>query len=263
MDYNAGYTTGGQIINVTGWGFNSQNIAATVDGTACTVLAYTDSSFECEVGIASAASTIDVPTIGQHGLRKLLINSSLALDGDYVYLNNYQDMTKPDWTRETSLGLTLEVSPNIGDRFAHEFTGWFVAPATTNYRFYMSCNDHCHVKLDTTAGSTSNPTMLTYTDQWSYFREYYRSDDLSSTRKRISDWVSLTAGEHYYIEAAGIDGNWDDSFSVAVEIEQTAIAGHQHAMKEVQEVGVSLTQNFEKLRVTVHNPDSGKYVLNF
>ena len=86
---------------------------------------------------------------------------------------------------------------------------------------------------------------------------------MSSTRKRISDWVSLTAGEHYYIEAAGIDGNWDDSFSVAVEIEQTAIAGHQHAMKEVQEVGVSLTQNFEKLRVTVHNPDSGKYVLNF
>lgn len=165
----------------------------------------------------------------------------MSTTDDYVYLSNYQDLTKPDWTRETSLAMTMEVAPNIGDRFAHEFKGWFVAPATTNYRFYMACNDHCHVKLDTTPGSTSNPVSVTYTDHWSYFREFYRNDDLSSTRKRISDWVALTAGEHYYIEAAGIDATWDDSFSVAVEIEQTAITGHQHSIKEVQEIAISTT----------------------
>jgi hypothetical protein len=41
------------------------------------------------------------------------------------------------------------------------------------------------------------------------------------------------------------------------------MAGHHHAMKEVQEIGISLTQQFEKMRVTVINPDSGKFILNF
>jgi len=42
-----------------------------------------------------------------------------------------------------------------------------------------------------------------------------------------------------------VDGNWEDSFSVAVEIEQSAIVGHHHSMKEVQEIGVNITNRFE------------------
>jgi hypothetical protein len=78
MNYNSGYTTGGQIINVTGWGFNNPNITASLDGQSCTILSFKDDSFECQVGSKSAASVIDVPTIGQHGLRKTLINSSMS-----------------------------------------------------------------------------------------------------------------------------------------------------------------------------------------
>jgi hypothetical protein len=87
--------------------------------------------------------------------------------------------------------MNMESSPNIGDRFGHEFKGWFVAPATTRYRFYMSCNDHCKLWMDNTAGSTSSLTLLTTSNSWSGFREYWRSDDLSSNVKRISDWVTL------------------------------------------------------------------------
>jgi hypothetical protein len=64
---------------------------------------------------------------------------------------------------------------------------------------------------------------------------------LSSSVKRISDWVQLSEGQNYYVEGAGIDTTNSDSFSVAVEIEQTAMTGHYHAMKEVQEIGVSVT----------------------
>ena len=29
------------------------------------------------------------------------------------------------------------------------YRGWFVPPATTNYRFYNSCDDHCALRLGT------------------------------------------------------------------------------------------------------------------
>jgi hypothetical protein len=95
------------------------------------------------------------------------------LTSDYVYLSNYQDLTKPDWTREYSLALTMESSPNMGDRFGHEFKGWFVAPATTNYRFYLACNDHCELSLDSTAGSTTNAEKIVYSNHWCEAREYW------------------------------------------------------------------------------------------
>jgi hypothetical protein len=141
MTTNTGYTTGGNVLNVTGWGFDNPNITATADGKACPVLEHHESWFTCEVASSTSVSTTNTPTVGQHGLRKLLTNSSLASNNDYVSLTNYNDLTKPDWMRNMSLALTMESSTNLGDRFGHEYKGWFVPPATARYRFYMSCDD--------------------------------------------------------------------------------------------------------------------------
>ena len=89
MTTNTGYTTGGNVLNVTGWGFRNPNITATADGKACSVLEYSESWFTCEVASSTSVSTVDTPTVGQHGLRKLLTNSSLVTNNDYVNLNNY------------------------------------------------------------------------------------------------------------------------------------------------------------------------------
>jgi hypothetical protein len=90
-----------------------------------------------------------------------------------VSLDNYADLTKPDWTRDMSLSMNLESMPNIGDRFAHEYKGWFVPPASSRYRFYLACDDGCHLKLDSTPGSNSSATDIAYTNRYSEFRDYY------------------------------------------------------------------------------------------
>lgn len=46
---HTGYTTGGQQLTVTGYGFNSENIVAEVDGVACTVTSFSDEEFTCDV----------------------------------------------------------------------------------------------------------------------------------------------------------------------------------------------------------------------
>ena len=50
---------------------------------------------------------------------------------------------------------------------------------------------------------------------------------------RHSDWIPLIKGESYFIRGETAEAAGADYFSVAVEIEQTAIVGHHHAMKEI------------------------------
>jgi hypothetical protein len=140
MTSNSGYITGGQSITVTGYGFDSENIDAKLDGVDCVVRDQSNEGFTCDVQSADAASIVDVPSIGQHGIRKTLVDSSLS-GNDFVWFSSFDDLTKPDWTRDESLALQLEAPSGVGDRLAHEFKGWFVAPLTTNYKFYMACDD--------------------------------------------------------------------------------------------------------------------------
>ena len=51
---------------------------------------------------------------------------------------------------ETKLQTAFENSYKNYTRAGAVSNGWFKAPATGNYRFYMSCDDACKVWLDST-----------------------------------------------------------------------------------------------------------------
>ena len=216
---NSGFKTGGQELTVKGYGFDTGKIDAKVDGVPCNVTSFAKDQFTCEVQPAASASVVDVPHIGQHGIRRMLVNSSMNANQQYVWLDNFDDMTKPDWTRQESLAMNIEMPPNLGDRMSNNFTGWFVPPATTRYRFYMSCDDHCRLYLGNTPNSTVASKILDLNTAIN-FRDYWRAND---GKRRISDWISLTEGEHYFIQTSVAEGGGGDHFSVAVEIEQSAI----------------------------------------
>jgi hypothetical protein len=157
--------------------------------------------------------------------------------------------------------MTLESRVGRGDHIGYDFKGWFVAPATTRYRFSMTCDDVCRLFLDDTPGSTDNQTKILDTAYGGYRRFHYTADN----RKRVSDWVNLTEGEHYYINAQHGEWTGGDHLTVAVEIERdnSSAAGHHHSVREVQTVEIKIENNKDTFRVTVDNPDSGKYLLNF
>jgi len=75
-----------------------------------------------------------------------------------------------------------------------------------------------------------NIGSINHRDWWETSRSNYN---------RITEWLPLTEGEHYYIEAKHLEGSGGDHFSVAVEIEKSDAAGHHHTMKEVQYLSVS------------------------
>jgi len=50
----------------------------------------------------------------------------------------------------------------------------------------------------------------------------------------MTDWLSLTANESYFIQAYLAEWSGDDYLSVGVEIEQSKVQNHINSMKEVQ-----------------------------
>jgi hypothetical protein len=68
---------------------------------------------------------------------------------------------------------TLERHQNIGDYTGDLYRGWFVAPETANYKFYMSCDDQCIMKFNKNPMSTLDLTTLLTVTKASAYRDYW------------------------------------------------------------------------------------------
>jgi len=52
------------------------------------------------------------------------------------------------------LAMHFEAPKDDGDNIGNLYRGWFIAPATTNYRFYTVCDDHCAMRMAITPDQT-------------------------------------------------------------------------------------------------------------
>lgn len=148
---NTGYTTGGQILSVTGHGFNNQKITAQVDGVDCVVLTSSRAHFTCKVQ-PKAAISVDGDHKGQYGIRRKFVNEASGFSmGDID--------TK---TGVEKLSLQWETEHGVGDHIGNKMSGWFVAPATTKVRFYMTCDDTCSFDISKTADAAIDATVTDY-----------------------------------------------------------------------------------------------------
>ena len=133
-----------------------------------------------------------------------------------------------------SLSLNLESEWNFGETIASLYKGWFVPPADGRYRFYMTCDDKCKIEMASCPNTITPLTTLLDHDYYNNYRDYFAARNYEvGGRKTWSEWIELKKGEHYYLVGSHAEGYGGDSFSVAVEIEQSAIKNHHHSMKEI------------------------------
>lgn len=124
--------------------------------------------------------------------------------------------------------------------------GWFIPPATTNYRFYMSCDDYCQLDLALNSGEVSDVTRMATSWGAIDHRAYFSRIDKDRPELE-SEWVHLEEGLPYYIEGRHYEGWGGDHFSVAVEIERDSDAEeHHHQMAEIQYLEFSANGKFEQ-----------------
>ena len=112
--------------------------------------------------------------------------------------------------------MNFEAPYYSGDKQANTMKGFFVAPKTTRYRFYQSCDDKCIVNFALNSSQPDNMTEIMSnhgaTGHRAYFRDY-------EGKTLISEWFNLTEGEKYAIEARHIEYNGGDHLTVSVEVE--------------------------------------------
>ena len=131
--------------------------------------------------------------------------------------------------------MDLETHKDIRDSYSGNiYTGYFKAPATANYRFYISVDDECEFYFSNVTGSPENKSLIHRSQSWVGYRGYLRVDESRQTK-----WMNLTEGELYYMEIKMIQYTGGDHLSVAVEIEDPNITpGHFQTMKEIQRLFV-------------------------
>jgi hypothetical protein len=135
ITYDQGYTTGGQNVTINGYGFTHSDVSVMIDDVECEVTSRRKYSISCRTGTANVSATEDVNYVGQHGARMKFINNSVSQEfqsiWDYATLDNVEE----------ALALSLEALPDYNTYSYYLYTGWFKAPATTNYRFYGGGDD--------------------------------------------------------------------------------------------------------------------------
>ena len=52
------------------------------------------------------------------------------------------------------LAMHFEAPKDDGDNIGNLYRGWFIPPATTRYRFYTVCDDHCAMRMAITPDQT-------------------------------------------------------------------------------------------------------------
>ena len=156
---------------------------------------------KCVTSAATGPSVDGVPQPGQPGigLREYNPTNENVTPSYGDLLNKVHPLSKK------TVELTFETPYDYSSRVGTIFDGYFKAPETGNYRFYLSCDDACRLSLDSANPlSTSSPfTQTTIAERWwnSGWREYWQPPTVGDSNKYQSDWIALTKGEFYKIDA--------------------------------------------------------------
>ena len=111
----------------------------TVAGVPCSVQTSSMEEFSCVTNASPSASIDGVPQAGQVGLQRLFTHDGVT----------------------TAENILVFETPNMHTNGNKQvIDGWFKAPETTNYKFYIACDDTCSLSLDSTNALSSGITPV-------------------------------------------------------------------------------------------------------
>lgn len=129
----------------------------------------------------------------------------------------------------------LDIPGGFGDNYAQRVSGWFKAPTSGNYTFYVASDDDADVFLSTDS-SAANKRVIAHENGWSQYQRYTTHADgnnqnpVDVAQKCSDTWqpdpanpvtpspyatgIPLAAGNLYYLEAVMHQGGGGDNLSV-------------------------------------------------
>jgi PA14 domain len=216
-----------------------------VDGVPCKVdpSRSTEERIFCETGSKATPSTIG-PQPGQPGITYRFVNPT-----DTSFIPEWTNSIDETFPKVTSLTTTLETPWTLKDEKAmHVFDGWFKAPETGEYRFYMQADDQYKLFLDSTnpydASSPVTTTLVQigYQGWFKSWRQYNQNDNPNSSQGNfVTNWITLEAGKYYKLRGQHRDTGGDYWSTVSLEFKKPGSEDHPMAAKAVQSLKIDQT----------------------
>lgn len=218
-------------------------------GVSCAVTFCSANELHCIVGDSSSSDRVtDRPFPSTIGLHRIGYSSSSAPPTNTI---------KSSFTfAESMLSSTAELTTKLGTSVRSElFTGFFVAPMTAWYSFYVASSDNCDIAVSKT------DNILGAGVSASCSRDN-RVDYFSSTQQK-TDQIFLTAGSRHAIKMRHWNPRSSAYFKAAVRIHDPPVAKtteevQYHTMRERQEVSFNVNYQHEVVELAFSNvhPDS-------
>lgn len=147
---------------------------------------------------------------------------------------------------------SLELPQNVRNgNSGNVLKGYFKAPATGNYRFYMACDDKCYLKFSNVSMDPSQAVSILNQDSYTSYRNYINDT-------RYTDWISLEKDGYYYLEAAHIQYSGNDHLTISVESDANDIVGHMYSRREVQRLQILPELKRDTFYLDIEKPWPGR-----
>ena len=216
-----GYAKGGQVVTFKGTSLDGDTVSVEMDGVECKVLSKSETEVTCKTGEKDTSSSGTPPPafIGMQGLTRYNFERwSWSPDHDTwrTRLSTASFISQEPWT-------AFDLSQRLGNYNTFTaFEGYLKAPASGQMRFLMSCDDQCAFKMSITDPlDPAAAETLMYRNTWTT----YRNTDMASKTNplgdgmRYSKWVTVTEGQHYYVEATLNQGGGFINIDIGMEIQ--------------------------------------------
>jgi len=105
----------------------------------------------------------------------------------------------------------FEAPSDWSDNYGTRMHGYFIAPATGSYTFYIASDDNSELWLSTDS-NPANAVRIAQVSNWTSSREWTREPGQRSTS------INLVGGNRYYIRALQKEGNGGDNLAVGVDL---------------------------------------------
>jgi hypothetical protein len=122
----------------------------------------------------------------------------------------------PDQTSELT---SFETGNYLGNDYGQRIRGYVCPARTGQYILYIASDDASELWLSTDA-NPANKRKIAYLNTAVATRNWF-----TPRPEQSSDWIHLTAGTKYYIEALHKEGRGDDHLSVAWRFEDHSVEG--------------------------------------
>jgi hypothetical protein len=217
ISVNKGSSTGGQNLRIKGLGFSPIDTKVFINADQCTTNLSVKSD---EITCTSPATTLNLGSlpayfIGSNGLRWRRYKLTTASIPAMIALSKFPDITDTRILLNDDIILETATAPTNIINYGQYFTGYFKAIYGGRYRFWSTSDDASQLYLSTDDTGQNKVKIIDF-NSWTLYNDY-----VTPYAKSRSDWVTLVAGNYYYMEIYHVQGAGADHYSVGVEIEHT------------------------------------------